>query len=457
MYGSGLDGGAMQLTYNSHYNPCFWTAHWNTNFLEAALQGKADFGVAREQTVYALNVKSNKIRETSVTDVHYDKGIGVAEITPEAALDFCKRTQPEKYDEYCEYFKQHPETLVLDVEAILTGLEKTEAYATLRKVLVKGRIYDRNEKSLLAGFIAVHHARSHAVLNSMMQLHKEAGIRRFESVLMLKHYLGNHDVLFQHVMTYATGYFTLYKLDEDTFPLNDSPILIKPKSIMVALSPRLLLEIDRTRNNIPHECSISNFIRPEKLEEFRRRTICNTFREIIFGSPDLLEEWRRTTDFANRHSLIANVKSYNAVVTKYAGREIWRINAYSDHADEPPPTVIGPCWVLLYPDVPQKAIAANVVRIDFAAGGRRGTLVPVFTDPEFAQKFITTMGERANGMTAFRPTTLRDLEGLLAELQRARTTHVQFNVMPPGLPSPEPVPIAEVIASLAVACLNNGT
>src|SRR5262245_10039605 len=116
----------MQLTYNSHYNPCFWTAHWNTQFLEAALKGEADYGVARAQTVHALNVKSNKIRETSVADVHYDKGVGVAELTPEAALEFCKRTQPDKYEEYSEYIKRHPETLYFDVEAILTGLEETE-------------------------------------------------------------------------------------------------------------------------------------------------------------------------------------------------------------------------------------------------------------------------------------------------------------------------------------------
>jgi hypothetical protein len=444
----------LQLTYNSHYNPCFWTAHWNTQFLEAALKGRANYGVAREQTVYALNVKSDKIRKTSVADVHYDKGVGVAEITPEAALAFCKRTQPDKYDEYCEYFKQNPETMVLDVEAILTGLEETEAYATLKKVLVKGRIYDRYEKALLGGFIAVHHARSHAVLNSMMQLDKEAGIHWFESVLMLKQYLGNHDVLFQHVMTYASGYFTLFKLAEDTFPLNDSPILIKPKSIMVALSPRLLLEIDRTRNNIPHDCCISNFIRPEKLEEFRRRTIGNTFREIIFGDPALLEEWRSTPDFAKRHALMANVKSYNAVVTKYAGREIWRINAHSDHDDESAPIVIGPCWVLLHPGVPHETIPENVVRIDFGTDGCRGSLIPLFTDPEFAGRFIASFGERAKGMTIFQPVTLCDLECLLMALKQAGTTHVHFNAMPPGSPSPEPVPIGEVIASLAVVSLN---
>src|SRR5206468_3911583 len=113
----------------------------------------------------------------------------------------------------------------------------------------------------------------------------------------VKAVLDDHDVLFQHVMTYALGYFKLYKLAKDTFPLNDSPVLLKPKSIMVALSPRLLLEIDRTRNNIPHDCCISNYIEHDKLEEFRRRTIANTFREIIFGTATLLEEWCSTKEF----------------------------------------------------------------------------------------------------------------------------------------------------------------
>jgi hypothetical protein len=436
----------MQLTYNSHYNPCFWTAHWNRDFLEGALKGRANYGAAREQTVFALNVKSNKIRETSVADVHYDKGVGVAEITPEAALDFCKRFQPHKYEEIRDYFSQHSETLVLDVEAILTAIEETEAYLTLKKVLIKGRIDNPYEKTLLATFIAVHHARSHAVLNSMMQLHKEAGMHWFESVWMLKQYLGNPDALFEHVSTYAGGFFTLYKLDEDTFPLNDSPILIKRESIMVALSPKLLLEIDRTRKS-SNNCCVSNFIRPEKLQEFRRRTIANTFREIIFGSRTLLEDWQQTEDFAKRHSLMTNTKSYNAVITKYAGREIWKINAFSDN-DEETPIVIGPCWVLLYPEAPQVIDPRNVVRIDFSTGESRGNLVPIFTDPEFAEKFVTAFGDKARGMNAVRPATLSEFHELLVGMQRAGTTHVQFNAMPIGSPTPELVAISEVILSL---------
>ena len=86
----------MQPTKKHHYNPCFWTAHWNPQFLEGALKGERDLARARNQQVFALNVKSNKVYRTSVENVHYDKSMGVAEITPEAAKDFCKRNFPDE-------------------------------------------------------------------------------------------------------------------------------------------------------------------------------------------------------------------------------------------------------------------------------------------------------------------------------------------------------------------------
>jgi hypothetical protein len=287
----------------------------------------------------------------------------------------------------------------------------------------------------------------------MMELHEQSGIHWFESVWMLKRYLGNTNVVYRNVMTYAMGYFMLYKLNEDTFPLNDSPILIRPNTIMVALSPRLLLEIDRTRNNIPHDCCISNYIPQDKLEEFRRRTIGNTFREIIFDSPKLLEEWRSTEEFADRHALMSNVKSYNAVVAQHADSEIWRFNAHSDRGpDVSAPTLVGPCNVLLYANAPQEISAENVVRIDFKnEDGRPSTCVPVFTDFDFAQKFLTALGDSANGMTIHQVGSLNQLGSLLGDLQNGQTTHVHFNAMPPGTASPDPVPIGEVIERLNLA------
>ena len=93
------------------------------------------------------------------------------------------------------------------------------------------------------------------------------------------------------------------------FPLTDSPILVELHSVMGALSPRLLLEIDRRDHTNETGCCTANFIRPEKLDESRRRTIENTHREIIFGNRLLLEQWQRSAEFARQHELIVNSRS----------------------------------------------------------------------------------------------------------------------------------------------------
>ncbi len=176
--------------------------------------------------------------------------------------------------------------------------------------------------------------RSHALLNSMVELHEKAGYQKFEYFWKLKSLLGNTNQCYACVMTFATGYWTFYRLGQDTFPLNDSPILRAPNSIMVALSPRLHLEIDGTRHADESQNTFCNFITNEKLDEFRRRTINNTFREIIFGSQSLLEEWRNSSEFADRHSLVANLSSYNALVERRGEAELWKINAFGGPAPE---------------------------------------------------------------------------------------------------------------------------
>jgi hypothetical protein len=322
------DSDAMQLTKRNHYNPCFWTAHWNTAYLESALAGRRDCERAREQPVFALNVKSNAIYETAVENVHYDKNLGVAKITPKAARDFCKRNFPDEYQQFCEDIKDHEEHLYLDFESILTSLEATPAYTTLLHVIAEQRIRSPVEKAFLAGFVHLHQLRSHAIMNSMLEWSQTLGMERFEYFWRLKHDLGNKNRIYSRVMLFAPFRWKYYRIDRDTFPLNDSPILVHPENIMVALSPRLLLEIDRTQRQAETSWESANFVRDEKLNEFRSRTIANTFREIIFGNRTVLEEWQRSEEFQARHRLMANVDSYNTIVEREGTAELWKINAY---------------------------------------------------------------------------------------------------------------------------------
>lgn len=116
---------------------------------------------------------------------------------------------------------------------------------------------------------------------------------------MLKHSLGNTRQLFSLVMSVAPFRRHYYRVDRDTFPLNDSSVLIQPDSVMVALSPRLLLEIDRTQKQPDATISYSNHVAPEKLEEFRRRTIANAFHEIISGTSLCLSNGRCRENLRN--------------------------------------------------------------------------------------------------------------------------------------------------------------
>lgn len=89
----------MKPTTRNHYNPCFWTAHWNRAYHEQVLGGKTPAD-ARRQPVHALSVKSNSIFTTKVENVHFDKRIGLIEITRADAEAFARRYHPDSYEEF---------------------------------------------------------------------------------------------------------------------------------------------------------------------------------------------------------------------------------------------------------------------------------------------------------------------------------------------------------------------
>src|SRR6266542_1956250 len=129
----------MAPTRNSHYNPCFWTAFWSQTYYQAALSGTTSLR-AREQVVYFLNVKSDTIYETKTEDAHYEKDLGLSEITYDAALDFCKRAHPEMYEDFRRNAKESDYPVYLDCEDILSTLEATPSYKAIPDVIKRQTI-----------------------------------------------------------------------------------------------------------------------------------------------------------------------------------------------------------------------------------------------------------------------------------------------------------------------------
>jgi len=312
------------LTTRCHYNPCFWTAHWNSAFHTASLLDPTPPGLsAREQMVYALNVKSGKLLHRKVEDVHFDKRPPV-EITREAAEAFCLKYHPDKYDEFKAREADYP--VYIEPEQLFTIMESLPPYPALIDVIRQGRIASAEEKCWLASFVALHFLRCHAIMSSILEWHSTLGIQPFESYVTLKWELSDPDRLAQRIVPVLFQRWILYSLNEDTFPLTDSPILICPAAILVALSPRMLLEIQTNVRGKDDECHVRRSISHSRLAYFRRRTIGNTFREIIFGDKALLERWAATKEFQDRHRLMKDTKKYNQLVQE-ASRELYQLNA----------------------------------------------------------------------------------------------------------------------------------
>lgn len=318
----------MQPTTRNHYNPCFWTAHWNDAYRRRILAREPSPGVARDQPVFVLNAKSGKIFETAVKNVHFDKHVGQAEITREAAEDFARRHYPDRYEAFLRTNATAPYPLYLDFENVFTGLEASEAYQTLLSVIRRQEIISAEEKAFLSAFIVIQHLRSHALLNAMLQWQDQIGQPRFEHLIMMKWMLSDADTFHELVKPIAYSHWTLFVAPQPCLPLCDSPILVSPESVMVALSPSLLLEILPRIPAGEHQCRLDDHLDARKLDSFRRRTIGNTFREIIFGQSDLLRRWQSSAEFTARHELVRDLKLYNRMVRSRPDGEVWLVNAF---------------------------------------------------------------------------------------------------------------------------------
>jgi hypothetical protein len=277
-----------------------------------------------------LSIKSGEIFESAVENVHFDKYLGVAEISREAAEDFARRHHPDRYEQFLRENAEAPYPVYIDFEQILSALEKMPPYQVVLNVARRGRIESAEEKAYLGCFVLLQLLRSHAIMNSMIEWHKELQLDKFEHFVTLKWMLGDTQALFTAVQPLVACHWTLFATASDTFPLCDSPILVKPDSVMVALSPKLLLEIQPRIRAREDQWQIRRSIKRGKLAEFRRRTIGNTFREIIFGERQVLEHWQSTPEFRNRVALMRDVKSYNRLVEAQGSRELWQINVYGN-------------------------------------------------------------------------------------------------------------------------------
>jgi hypothetical protein len=298
-----VDASAGPWTVRAHFNPCFWTAYWNPRYYAAALTHQGPSLKPREQLVYSLNIRANKVLLDKTENIHFEKRLSRARLNTAHVVAHAERLSPE----LVPHLKRR--TFELDCENLFTALEADPCYGVLRAIISRQVPLDLREKEDLALFLIVHTLRGHALLTSIARA--SAGSPRggsLEALIALRQALTDRHLLSPLMHIIISGKWVFYAMAADTFPLTDSPVLTSPTTIMIALSPRLMLEVYRYLRS-PKPWEVRRSIKPSKLAEFRRRTIANASKEIIFSERGLLDSWRSLPEFQRQRTLLDREKT----------------------------------------------------------------------------------------------------------------------------------------------------
>jgi hypothetical protein len=322
------------FTRRNHYNPCFWTALWNEDYFREYCSDRAGGSSPRDQVVYALNLHAAKILRTTVEKVHYHKDLGVAEIDPESAKRFCARWYPEKYDSMVDYVTSHPEKVYLDFEDILTGMESLRQYDAWMRTAKLGDLQSFEDKSFLAAALMIHAMRSYEYMSATISRASEIGIDKWEYFWRLKNVWSNAEFLTRATIVPALAQWTLWRTGSHSFPLCDSPVMIDRDSVMVTLSPRLLLEIDLTVPDPEPSWIVREDLPERKFAEFRKRSIDNAFKEIIFSDEQLLLDWLASGEFAARIATLKDPATNQECMRRSALRTDYGLSGFGRVPEE---------------------------------------------------------------------------------------------------------------------------
>jgi len=312
----------------NHYNPCFWAALWNEQFFADFCGGKPRRDRAREQRIFTLNVRSNKIFPTKVHNVHYDKSLGVAEITAASMVAFCQRRFPEEVEKLKEYLAGHPDSLYLDFEQTLSDVERLQGYDALLRSAVRGGLESVAHKGFLACALVMHAMRSHELMTGILAGPSQSFIDKWEYFWELKHAWSNRLVLARAVTPLALGEWTFWRTPDHRFPLPDSPVMVDRDSVLAVLSPRLLLRIDLNKSQPEDHWNLVDNIASPAFEAFRRRAIRNLFNDLIAPTEDVLQPWQSLPEYQDRIRELATAEGRASCVREAAARIIWAINGF---------------------------------------------------------------------------------------------------------------------------------
>lgn len=297
----------MPPTKKNHINPCFWTALWNASYYDNYIKGK-ETRKLREQKVFTLDFRSQKILLKKVEDVHYVDNLGLILANGNEIINSEKIFNSDDiyFSEDKKFVNKsnidNESKYLLDAEIDFTSLEEIAGYKQLLKTIRNSKIENEEDRIYLACFIIYHQIRSENFLGSLINKFKQSENPKLESFLHFRKIISNPEKISNAVLPIVNSMWTLYTMKEFKFPLSDNPIVYNEKIIWVVLSPKHLLEIDKSRNFLG-KVKYKSQINIQSFTLLRNTIIRNTNREIIFSDLKTSQNWKKSKTYHFRKNL----------------------------------------------------------------------------------------------------------------------------------------------------------
>ena len=106
-------------------------------------------------------------------------------------------------------------------------------------------------------------------------------------------------------------------------------------SLMAVLSPRLLLEINLDARRPEQHWRVCDEVPRHVLAEFRRRSIANSFTEIIFHDQVILKEWQSSDHARARIAALRDPSNLGDCLKEAASRITFGLNGFGRLNSEP--------------------------------------------------------------------------------------------------------------------------
>jgi hypothetical protein len=196
---------------------CIIPAHWNDAYYKSP-EGQS----ARDQEVWALNLRSGQIRKSKVGNLHFQNGTGTAEITAAEQIELAKQSLPpgESLDDTIRELEEYGD-MTLDIENLYVAMERSHAYRDAMRTIRENTITSPMQKGNVAIFMVSCRYRHPTAIREYIREIKAAGGEKWHALIEYKKLWASPHWLTKQSENILGSKWILHRSNTHTFPLPD--------------------------------------------------------------------------------------------------------------------------------------------------------------------------------------------------------------------------------------------